>query len=117
MQPKTHPKKVRIPTVDCPICGGWGWTCQEHPTRPMGHCSAPGIPCGTCAPVATVESPDDPSISAPSASQPGCVGNRFGGFVRTHGAKLHRGGLIGPGYSNTQVVQIPICNVFNLGMK
>jgi hypothetical protein len=45
------------------------------------------------------------------------VGRRLGGFVRAQGAKLHRRGLIGPGYSDTQVVQIPVCNVFNLGMK
>lgn len=35
------------PNVECPVCEGEGWRCEEHPDLPFPHddCAGPGMPC------------------------------------------------------------------------
>jgi len=47
-----------MPNMDCPICHGEGWVCEDHPDRAWGYgsgcCGGAGIPCA-CNPHARVD--------------------------------------------------------------
>lgn len=36
--------------VDCPLCHGERWVCEEHPDQPVDHdgCTGAGDPCPVC---------------------------------------------------------------------
>lgn len=45
-------KEVTRGNVECPICEGWGWVCEDHPDKvwaPGGCECGAGMPC-LCTP-------------------------------------------------------------------
>lgn len=45
--------------MTCSRCADTGWTCEEHPDKPMGHngCKGAGDPCPLCNTMATPRPP------------------------------------------------------------
>ena len=51
--------ETEVMTTECRVCGGTGWVCEDHETKPWGdvstsddacHCGGAGAPCPVCNP-------------------------------------------------------------------
>ena len=56
-------------TLECEVCGGARWVCEDHPHKPWDgasgrddacHCGGPEMPCAVCNRTAGQEPPEMP---------------------------------------------------------